>query len=77
MSVGCDPIGRGLVRQGDLLLVPVAAVPDGARELGSGRLVLLRGEATRKRLPAPPTPQGGRGGQRSRLDASAVAELSF
>lgn len=35
-----------MVRQGDLLLVPVAAVPEGARELGSGRLVLLRGEAT-------------------------------
>lgn len=46
MSVGSDPMGRGLVRQGDLLLVPVAAVPEGARELGSGRLVLLRGEAT-------------------------------
>ena len=39
---------RGLVRQGDLLLVPVAALPDGARELGPGRLVLLRGEATRR-----------------------------
>ena len=46
MSVGSDPIGRRLVRQGDLLLVPVAAVPDAARELGSGRLLLLRGEVT-------------------------------
>ncbi len=34
---------RGLVRQGDLLLVPVAAVPEDARKLGSGRLVLLQG----------------------------------
>lgn len=40
-SVGCGP-----VRQGDLLLVPVAAVPEHARKLGSGRLVLLRGEST-------------------------------
>ena len=44
MSVGSE--GRGLVRQGDLLLVPVAALPACARKLGSGRLVLLRGEAT-------------------------------
>ncbi len=36
---------RGLVGQGDLLLVPVAP-PEHARKLGSGRLVLLRGEAT-------------------------------
>jgi hypothetical protein len=40
-SVGC-----GLVRQGDLLLIPVGAVPERARSLGSGRLVLLEGEAT-------------------------------
>jgi hypothetical protein len=36
----------GLVRQGDLLLIPVAAMPEQARELGSGRLVLAEGEAT-------------------------------
>lgn len=38
-------VGRGLVRQGDLLLVPVVAVPGQARKIGSGRLVLLRGES--------------------------------
>src|SRR4051794_29207222 len=46
MSAVVGSVGSGPVRQGDLLLVPVAAVPDGACELGSGRLVLLRGEAT-------------------------------
>jgi hypothetical protein len=46
MSDGDGSVGRGLVRQGDLLLVPVAAVPEQARQLRSGRLVLLRGEAT-------------------------------
>jgi hypothetical protein len=39
-------VGRGLVRQGDLLLVPVASVPEHARKAGSGRLVLAEGEAT-------------------------------
>src|SRR5437763_4249765 len=46
MSGGDGVVGRGLVRQGDLLLVPVAAVPERARRLRSGRLVLLTGEAT-------------------------------
>ena len=36
----------GLVRQGDLLLVPVAGLPEGAVRVGSGRLVLAEGEAT-------------------------------
>jgi hypothetical protein len=44
MSAG--DAGRGLVRQGDLLLVPVGGLPDNARRLGSGRLVLAEGEAT-------------------------------
>ena len=46
MSTDEGSVGRGLVRQGDLLLVPVAALPEHASKLGSGRLVLLRGEAT-------------------------------
>jgi hypothetical protein len=46
MSTDEGSVGRGLVRQGDLLLVPVAAVPEHAPKLGSGRLVLLTGEAT-------------------------------
>jgi len=37
---------RGLVRQGDLLLVPVAGLPERARRLRAGRLVLAEGEAT-------------------------------
>jgi hypothetical protein len=37
---------RGLVRQGDLLLVPVAELPEHVGRLGSGRLVLAEGEAT-------------------------------
>lgn len=41
-----DSVGSGLVRQGDLLLVPVAEVPEHEPKLGSGRLVLLEGEAT-------------------------------
>src|SRR5262245_25449921 len=36
----------GLIRQGDLLLVPVDEVPADARRLSSGRLVLAEGEAT-------------------------------
>jgi hypothetical protein len=36
----------GMVRQGDLLLVPVPALPEGARRARSGCLVLARGEAT-------------------------------
>ena len=42
-SVG---VSRGLVRQGDLLLVPVAGLPERAARVGSGRLVLAEGEAT-------------------------------
>src|SRR4051812_43297890 len=41
-----NAIERGLVRQGDLLLVPVAEVAKYTPEVRSGRLVLLRGEAT-------------------------------
>jgi hypothetical protein len=37
---------RGLIRQGDLLLVPVEEIPADARGLPSGRLVLAEGEAT-------------------------------
>ena len=37
---------RGLIRQGDLLLVPVAEAPENSRRLRSGRLVLAEGEAT-------------------------------
>jgi len=36
----------GLVRQGDLLLVPVAGLSENARQTGGGRLVLAEGEAT-------------------------------
>ena len=37
----------GLIRQGDLLLVPVASLPEQTWEAGSGRrLVLAEGEAT-------------------------------
>jgi hypothetical protein len=36
----------GLIRQGDLLLVPVSGFPDGVRRARSGRLVLAEGEAT-------------------------------
>jgi hypothetical protein len=39
-------VPRGLVRQGDLLLVPVANLPEQARLLRRGRLVLAEGEAT-------------------------------
>jgi hypothetical protein len=37
---------RGLIRQGDLLLVPVDWVPEQARLVRSGRLVLAEGEMT-------------------------------
>ena len=43
VSVG---VPRGLVLQGDLLLVPVSGLPEGADRVGSGRLVLAEGEAT-------------------------------
>ena len=39
-------VPRGLIRQGDLLLVPVAGLPEGADRVRSGRLVLAEGEAT-------------------------------
>jgi len=44
--MGYEVDARGLVRQGDLLLIPVGALPEQARELRSGRLVLAEGEAT-------------------------------
>lgn len=37
---------HGLVRQGDLLLVPIAGLPEDVHLLSSGRLVLAEGEAT-------------------------------
>ena len=37
---------RGLIRQGDLLLVPVPGLPEGSRCVRSGRLVLAEGELT-------------------------------
>jgi hypothetical protein len=37
---------RGLIRQGDVLLVPVDQSPEYKRRLRSGRLVLAEGEAT-------------------------------
>ena len=46
MKGGSAGVPRGLVRQGDLLLVPVAGLPEGADRVGSGRLVLAEGEAT-------------------------------
>ena len=39
-------VPRGLIRQGDLLLVPIAGLPEGADRVRSGRLVLAEGEAT-------------------------------
>ena len=39
-------VPRGLIRQGDLLLVPVDGLPNGADRVRSGRLVLAEGEAT-------------------------------
>jgi hypothetical protein len=37
---------RGLIRQGDLLLVPLNQVPEYKRRVRTGRLVLAEGEAT-------------------------------
>ncbi len=37
---------EGLVRQGDLLLVPVAELPESVRRVRGRRLVLAEGEAT-------------------------------
>jgi hypothetical protein len=41
-----DGAGRGLVRQGDVLLVPVEGLPKRAGVVGRGRVVLAEGEAT-------------------------------
>ena len=46
MRRGSAGVPRGLVRQGDLLLVPVEGLPEGAHRVRSGRLVLAEGEAT-------------------------------
>ena len=46
MNTDGGSTGRGLVRQGDLLLVPVPALPEQAPQVRSGHLVLLEGEAT-------------------------------
>jgi hypothetical protein len=45
MSGGASARG-GLIRQGDLLLVPVDTVPSPVSAVRSGRLVLAEGEAT-------------------------------
>jgi hypothetical protein len=45
MTGGASARG-GLIRQGDLLLVPVDEVPSVAHRVRSGRLVLAEGEAT-------------------------------
>ena len=39
-------VPRGLIRQGDLLLVPVAELPERVERVRRGRLVLAEGEAT-------------------------------
>ena len=41
-----DRVSPGLVRQGDLLLVPVAELPESVRRVRGKRLVLAEGEAT-------------------------------
>lgn len=41
-----DRVSPGLVRQGDLLLVPVAELPESVRRVRGRRLVLAEGEAT-------------------------------
>jgi hypothetical protein len=46
MKADSTSTGPKLVRQGDLLLVPVPDLPPGLSKVGSGRLVLLEGEAT-------------------------------
>jgi hypothetical protein len=46
VNVEFSRASRGLIRQGDLLLVPVRALPDEADLLGRGRLMLAKGEAT-------------------------------
>ena len=46
MKRGSVGVPRGLIRQGDLLLVPISGLPEWARVFGSGRLVLAEGEAT-------------------------------
>jgi hypothetical protein len=46
MNVDGSAAPRGLIRQGDLLLVPIAELPERAREGRRGRLVLAEGEAT-------------------------------
>ncbi len=46
MSVSDFGAPRGLIRQGDVLLIPVDHLPEGTQPNGSGRLVLAEGEAT-------------------------------
>jgi hypothetical protein len=46
MGVEGTAVLRGLIRQGDLLLVPAHELPEGVRPAGLGRLVLAEGEAT-------------------------------
>jgi hypothetical protein len=45
VNVGSTVVPRGLIRQGDLLLVPVAGLPERVQLIGRGRLVLAEGEA--------------------------------
>lgn len=46
MNVDGSAAPRGLIRQGDLLLVPVSELPERVEVLRRGRLVLAEGEAT-------------------------------
>ncbi len=46
MSVDGSAAPRGLIRQGDLLLVPIAELPERVDLVRRGRLVLAEGEAT-------------------------------
>ena len=46
MRIDGSAAPRGLIRQGDLLLVPIAELPERAQSVVRGRLVLAEGEAT-------------------------------
>ncbi len=46
MNVDVSAAPRGLIRQGDLLLVPIAELPERVELVRRGRLVLAEGEAT-------------------------------
>jgi hypothetical protein len=46
VDAGSAGVSSGLIRQGDVLLVPVDGLPRETLDVGSGRLVLADGEAT-------------------------------